>query len=432
MSFKTSAEIDNNIYDELGKELRVEISDVSTNKPLNTIQTDNHGRTKINTIFGEGLNAGVNWEFNANFAYQGDTRKLQASTLNGGNIIVANSLLVVSSGTNSNGYAYASSKRALRYRAGQEGIAGFTFMFPNRVVGNDRYVGLIDYDNGFSVGVRGLEFGIFYKKGGVLTFIPQSTFNIDKIDGTGESEFTINTEKLNICRITYAYFGIAPPTFEIYVFGKGFVPFHSMDFINNSTSPHITLPYIKFGAYNVNTTNTTNVSLYSASLAVGVIGSNDRDISTRNFTYALPNTPDFSIAPVGGLQTVVVLHNKPTYGGVANKVENLLNLLSATVLGANKQVTLKRYHLATPPTGGTWTDVSPNSIFRYSLNTAINLTGAELTLPIELGTSDKFFETTKIVELDLRAQPNDYVAYVLETKATNGTFRFSIGWKELF
>ena len=169
--------------------------------------------------------------------------------------------------------------------------------------------------------------------------------------------------------------------------------------------------------------------MYSASLAVGVIGSNERDISTRNFVYP---SPTFSIIPIGGLQRVVVLYNKPTYGGVANKVESILNLITATVLGANKPVTLKRYKLATAPTGGTWTDQSVNSIFRYSTDTVISLTNAELTLSIELGTADRFFETTKIVELDLRSQPSDYIAYVLETTATSGTFRLSSGWKELF
>ena len=405
-------------------------------KIMKGTNTDLAGRARLNTMFGEGISAGINWEFNANFCYQGDTRKLQQVLVSGGTVSQDSARLKVSSGTNANGSARAHSLRALRYRPGQEAIAGFTFMFPNRIIGNKRYIGPIDDDNGFAFGVQDEEFGIFYNRGGVLTFIPQSDFNIDKIDGNGPSGFNINVDFLNIGRITYAYFGIAPPTFEVFVKGKGFIPVHEIDFINNSELTHLTIPYVQFSSYNINTGNTTNVDLFSGSIAVGIIGSNDRDISTRNFTREVPTVAisTGTISGIPNLQRLIVFQNKTTYGvvPVKNKIENLVNLITATTLGANKPVTLKRYRLAVAPTGGTWADQSINSIMRYSFNTAIDLTGAEVSLPIELGSNDKFFETDKIVQLDLRAQPGEYVAYVIETTSTAGDIKMSVGWKELF
>jgi len=420
-----SGEIFNNIFDELDKTIRVE---ASSDNPLYCVQSDKSKRVQSNTMFGEGIVSNINWDFNSSFCYQGDSRKLSATVLNGATISNEDSKLKLSSGTASNGSAIASSRRALRYRPAQEGIAGFTFQFPNRAVGNIRYIGLIDETNGFAFGIKDLEFGIFYKRGGVLTFIPQSTFNIDKIDGTGVSKFNINTNYLNIARITYGYFGIAPPTFEIFTIDKGFIPVHKMDFINNTTNLHITLPYIKFGAYNINTGNTTNLNLYSGSLAVGTIGDNNKNISTRDFTVSTGE-----LAITGGVQRVVVFQNKEYYGvtPVINKVESLVNLISAST-DTNRSVTLKRYRLATAPTGGTWTDVSADSIMRYSTDATISLVGAELSMPIELQKVGDVFETVKIEELNIIGRPNEYAVYVIETQATSGYFKLSVGWKELF
>jgi hypothetical protein len=298
-------------------------------------------------------------------------------------------------------------------------------MFPNPVENNKRYIGLIDELNGMAIGLNGTEFSIFKRRDGEFKqIIPQSQFNINKLDGSGDDRFVIDVTKLNVFRISYGYLGVAPITFEV-LSGSKWIPFHKIEFANVESQPHLNLPYLKFRAYNVNEGNTENVSVYSASIAVGTIGqTKDFDVSSRDFTVSVPTA-----SLTSGSTTIVVFHTKPTYSGVENRVESLLNLISAST-DMNKSVTVQRFRLINPPTGGTWTDVDPNSFMEYSLNTVPNYTGAELSMPFELQKVEGVFETTKIENLNLRMQPDSYTAYRVTTTGS-GTFNLSVGWKEL-
>ena len=75
---------------------------------------------------------------------------------------------VVSSGTNANGYARLSSRRVLRYRAGQGSLIRMTGRFSAGIVGNRQLIGVYNVTSGYQFGYVDDVFGILHTSTAVV------------------------------------------------------------------------------------------------------------------------------------------------------------------------------------------------------------------------------------------------------------------------
>ncbi len=383
------------------------------------------GESNFKSGFGEQIVGDVNMAFVSNFAYQSDTRKLQSILALGGTISNTNSMLVLGSGTNASGSSIGRSKRSLPYKAGQEAFCFFTATWDSPVVNNKRFIGLFDNLNGYAIGFNGLDFGILRRKDSVdLEFIKQEDFNQDKLDGTGESKFLIDTTKLNVFRISFIYLGAGSIKYWVLT-DTGWVNFHTIEYQNRNTTPHVSLPYLKIGIENVNSGNTTNVKVSSASVACGSIGGYNRIISSRIFTSKTTKTLTANINNV-----INLFHLKQNYGTtpVENRVESLLKYLTIATDGT-KNVTFERWKLATTPTGGTWSDISTNSMIEVNPTATVDLTDAELTFAVSLSKVDS--KTLDLLNQEIRSLPNDYICYIMTSTGASDV-ALTTSWEELF
>lgn len=389
------------------------------------LMQDQAGRNARNSVFGQLVIGEEITQFASLFSYPSDTRKLISTTANGGTVTQSNSMLNISTGTANNGMAYASSKRALQYVPGKEAFAKFTSIFTTGQIQSRQMIGLFDDLNGFAVGMEGNKLALFRKNNGAISeTILRGNFNRDNINGTGKSGFNIDPSKGNVWRISFGFLGFANIYFEILTHNIGWVLVHTIEYPNSQTTPHITLPYLKLGAMVENLGNVTNVVLKTASVEAGVVDGTGLLASTRDFTRGT----SISSYTSGTDKLIIVFHNKSTYGGVSNRMEALLNCVSAAVDGT-KNVSFGLYKLEAIPTGGTWTDQSTNSALEYNTTAIISLTGAENLLNFDLSKNGQFFEM--VDSLNLRLLPDEYAAFVFTTTGT-GDLNFSIRWKELF
>lgn len=388
--------------------------------------TDDAGRKSLNTVFGQQITATEISSFNALFAYPSDTRKL-ITTLNGtGTAGQDNYMLKIGTGTGIDGSSIASSKRALQYRPGHEGYCKFTSIFTQGKANSNQRFGLIDELNGFAIGFAGTDFAVFRKRNGVMEeVITQLNFNRDTLDGNGKSGFLIDPTKGNVYRISFGFLGFATITFEILAGAENsWIPFHVIDYPNKFIETHITIPYLKLRAEVENTGNDTDINIWSGSVEVGVVNGGGSETSTRDFAFPLDN---FAFT-AGTNQKIVVFHNKDTYGGISNRIETLLRLVTAAV-EANKSIIIKIDKLTQAPTGGTWNDISSNSVMEYSLDTVIDLTNKELMIPIAMSKTGNFFQLVE--SLNLRLLPGDYAAIIFSSTGV-GDLSLAIRWSELF
>ena len=104
-------------------------------------------------------------------------------------------------------------------------------------------------------------------------FIPQSSFNVDKLDGTGLSGMTLDTAKGNVFQIGFQYLGFGNARFAIEDPETGrLFDFHMINNANNRTFPVLKNPNVSILATSANIGGTTPKTLRTASMAGYVQG----------------------------------------------------------------------------------------------------------------------------------------------------------------
>jgi len=404
------------------------LDDYNKDGGLDTISKDVSGNSSFNGIFGSKLVASRRPYLSSSFFYPVRNNRIRDKSINLGSLSYDNNLFVVNSGASTSSSGYVETKDIIRYRAGRDAEAMFTAIFDNPVEGSNQHIGVFSENDGFYLGYNDNTFMVCHRKGGVDNTVLQSDFNIDKLDGTGESDFVLNKQNINIYRINYGYLGIAPAVFSIYAgYDKGWVPFHAIDLSNKQNVTHVDNPYLPLACKVSNTTNNTNVNVKIGSIYAGVFdgdSGNTPDSTSREESARVAGTTTET-----GETTVLTVHNKDLFQGKSNYIKSILLYLSATTDG-NKAVTLSVKKLATTPTGGTWTDVRTNeSILEYSEDATVDLTGAELLFPKEMSKVDSYDEF--VSDLNLSLYPDEYAVFTL-TSTQVTTYTLSIRESERF
>lgn len=389
---------------------------------FDSISSDVAGNKSFNGIFGSQLVAQRNPYLSTSFFYPVRSNRINDKSVNLGNLTYDNNLFVINSGASTSSIGYVETKDIIRYRAGRDAEAMFTTIFDTPIDGSSQHVGIFSENDGFYIGYNNTDFVVAHKKGGASFTVKQADFNLDTLDGNGNSDFVLNKQNINIYRINYGYLGIAPVIFSVYGgHEQGWVPFHVIDLSNKQSVTHIDNPYLPVAGKVANTTNNTNINVKIGSIYAGVFdggGGNSPDSTSREESLRIAGTTTET-----GETPVVTVHNKNLFNGKKNYIKSILLYLSATTDG-NKAVTLSVKKLTTTPTGGTWKDVGTDeSILEYSTDTTVDLTDAELLFPKEMGKVDSF--DSFVQNLNLSLYPDEYAVFTLNsTQVTTYTMSF--------
>lgn len=109
----------------------------------------------------------------------------------------------------------------------------------------------------------------------VLTFVSQSNFNVDTLDGSGPSGMTLDPSKLNVYQINFRWLGAGEMRYAIENQESGdMIFFHHEHYTNQNTIPHLDNPSFKIGyiAANVSAETSTDVHTYGASMLGAIEG----------------------------------------------------------------------------------------------------------------------------------------------------------------
>ncbi len=410
--------------DEIEQSFENALNHAVLNTTTSSLNKDYAGRNNRNSVFGQLVVGQELSTFSQIFSYPYDTRLVTTTAVNTATITQSDSLLVLQTGTNSTASALFRTKRSLQYVPGKEAYCKFTAIFTTPKVNSRQEIGLFDEVNGFSIGTTGTAFAVFQTRdSAVLNTITQANFNRDKLDGTGDSGFTIDLTKGNIFRIAFGYLGFAPIYFEVFTPQKGWIVFHVIEHPNSFTYTNCNLPYLKFSAKVSNSGNTSNIAMKTASVEAGIIdggGSVAERIFARSTSAAFSSTTG---------SRIVVYHNKTTFGGIANRIEVQLQWITGSVEGT-KPLTFQFYRLVSSPTGGTFSSHdTTNSAIEVSYDTTVNLTNAEQLFSVSLGKSDNF--CLDISDANIRILPDEYLVVVYKTTGA-GDLEYGTRWKELF
>lgn len=282
----------------------------------------------------------------------------------------------------------------------------------------------------FSAGTTGAAASIAVTKAGAAstdTFIPQATWNGDKLDGTGSSGITADWTKGNVFQIGIQYLGFGAITFRVEASANGnnptWVTVHVLNIPNTLTAPTFTNPSFPFTMAAYSAGSTTDVTVKCASFAGFIEG--DKMLQGNRFSYF----NQLTTVGATNLQALITVMNTRYYQGKANQC--VINLLS--VSGAIKHTSPVVYYLIR---GGTlagnpsFSALSSNScsVYDTAATTVTYTTGDQLLWTGHLGDTgeiDHHFGNGSFNAEELTLQPGEWVT--LAAKATTGTPSYVTG-----
>jgi hypothetical protein len=159
------------------------------------------------------------------------------------------------------------------------------------------------------------------------TWITQSNWNGDKLDGTGPSGVTLVPTNGNVYQINVQYLGFGSVEFKVEVTGNNnnpdFVTAHTIHFPNTQTSTSVSQPAFPFTMAAYSAGSTTNVYVHSASFAGFNAG--EKLLNGPRLTY-VAETSGFVGSSASTYYPLFTIRNDYVYGGRAN--QSVVNLLS--------------------------------------------------------------------------------------------------------
>jgi hypothetical protein len=272
----------------------------------------------------------------------------QAGLVNGtGAAVDTNSgRLRLQSGTASAGYCYLSTRRPIRYRAGQGNVLRFTPTFESGIANNVRIMGMgtqvnnAPYD-GYFVGYNGTTFSIFHyiagstaSPGGITA---QGSWNGDTLDGNGASGVNLDFTKGTPWMIKYPFLGHGDISFWAQNPTTGdWILAHTIRYANSSSSIQLSNPTINFMAFNINSGNTTNKAMYCGSVGVFISG-------IRSYIGNPKWAADNSKSGITTETNILTIKNCNSFNGGVNR--GLIRLQSMSVASTSNTQTLATFRL---------------------------------------------------------------------------------------
>lgn len=384
------------------------------------------------------------------------------------------SMIKLSTGTNTNSMAKLQSNLPIRYNPGQGAFCRFSAIFDPGIIGSTQYIGVGDESNGLFFGYKDTQFGILRRTGGApevrkltltekadqnqniniildgetktvsLTaanditetaneiaaadysqtgsgwtahvsgntvlfiawdassrngsyslvatenpadqrpegsftqtisgkspkeyFVSQSNWNIDKYDGTGKSGITLDPTKGNVYQIRWQWLGFGAIAFFVENPTTGILErVHIEQYPNKSLTTNIGDPNMPLHLSVKNSTNTTNVSLRSGSIA-GFVDGKDVPFGIRAGANGYKDVRSTEVP-------ILTIKNSPLQN---EKINNARARVSYIFFGSNHSEPIKMsFYTNATLKGASFNSVAPFSFMEYD-NSATDCSGGTL------------------------------------------------------
>lgn len=388
---------------------------------IQSVNVDTAHRNSVNSVFGDTITGIRKPSISGQFQYGLRADDAVVDLVGTGTTSFSNAMLLLNTGTDSDGHMGIQGADYIRYLPGNEAYAIFTCVFASPVADSIQRIGIFDYDggngNGFFIGFQDEQFGVTRRRSGVDSFTP-----VDINDVFPSNYETFDPTKGNVYKISFGY--LSTIHFEILLPHGGFVEFASIDYPNSSTETSIANTNIPVRAEMTNNGNTTDLEMKIGSVTAGIVDGGGADPIARIFTFAITTTTLVAAT----ITPLITFRNKNSYFGITNKISTQLKLISAATEG-NKPVKLGIRKNPDEVTPGNWTDVSVDSVMEYSTDVVNDLATGGDSLLWNMAKADSFFEDVENLEVKLR--PEQWATIYAISPAANDV-DLSIRWKELF
>jgi hypothetical protein len=256
------------------------------------------------------------------------------------------------------------------------------------------------------------------------SFIDQSDWNVDPMNGNGPSGYTFNPQKYNVYQISQAYLGAGCIHYDVMLPNTGkFHTVHRIEYPGTSTMPNSSQPSYKIGWFAASLGSSTNVTINGVSAMGAVDGkrvvlrssdgqSNEKTSVGTSLTNIISIRVRDEFKSVTNLQSVIPVTVTAAIAGTKNGV---IQIIKNGVLGGT--------------TNWTYHDENGDSIEYDTAGTTVTLdSGSSQVLDLQLAKETSILVDMEKYGIDLVRGDILTVA----AKATSGTITAaaSITWIE--
>jgi hypothetical protein len=379
----------------------------------------------LNSAFGEALVAHLDDKIHVQFAYIIHAEQASTAVVSTGTATNGTGEVTIGTGTGAAGAATLRTIRTLRYLTGKGGDVRFAGRFTTGVADSRQEAGYGDDDDGFFFGYSGATFGVWRRKGAVDTFVAQTAWNVDKMDGTGPSGQTLDPTKSCVYKITFQWLGAGAIQFYVEAAGgSSFTLVHTMFYAGLYTTTSVSNPTLPIRLKVINTGNTTNLTMSFASLA-GFLQGVDRD-------FGLARSTDQAATSITTEVAVMTLRNRATFNSVTNRVPMQITGFGAGVYD-NQASTLAMVRLKKNVTlGGTpsYADINTSISVAEKDVAGTTVTGGIRKASIPFSPNDSHYMV--LTDNDIWVFPGETITISVESTGTLNNIWIGLDWKELF
>jgi hypothetical protein len=255
--------------------------------------------------------------------------------------------------------------KVFSYQPGKSLLVMSTFVMNTAKAGLRQRVGYYGANNGIYLEQNGTSAPAFVERNfvtGVVTetSVPQSSWNVDPLNGTGKSGFTLDLTKAQILWMDIEWLGLGTVRLGFVINGK-FVHCHSFHHANLITSTYITTASLPL-RYEIKNTAATASSSTMKQVCSTVISEGGYELRGLQQAIGTSITAPYSMATAGTFYPVVSLRLK------AAALDAIVILSALSVMPAAGTANYVWQLVASATTsGGSWVSAGTDSAVEYNL-----------------------------------------------------------------
>ncbi|KKL89910.1 hypothetical protein LCGC14_1909960 [marine sediment metagenome] len=258
------------------------------------------------------------------------------------------------------------------------------------------------------------------------TWVAQTAWNVDKMDGSGPSGMTLDQTKGNVYEIQFQWLGFGAISFFIEDPTSGnFQLVHQIQYANANTTPSVQNPTLHLHIRVDNGSTTSAIVIKTSSGAIFTEGIDDK----LGIDFGASNTKALSDA---NETVILVIKNKTVYQSLENRVDILPLLLTLSAIGAGNA----KFHIFrvrfNPILGGTpsFSDVDASNSVIATDTASTTVSGGSLLASFVLGKTASL--GVDLTSLAKELQPGSLLAITAQIAGGTTDVDVALVWRELF
>jgi hypothetical protein len=278
-------------------------------------------------------------------------------------------LIELSVTTTSGSKVYRETTKVFPYLPGKSLLVMTTFVMSSAKANLRQRLGYYGDDNGMFLELDGAGGTVlsFVERSHVSgstvdTKVNQSSWNYDKMDGTGPSKMTLDITKAQILWMDIEWLGLGTVRMGFVIDGK-FILCHQFHHANSITSTYITTASLPL-RYEIENTGTTSGSSILKQICSTVISEGGYELHGLQQAISIPITAARTTSTAGTYYPIISIRLKAS----PNFLDAIVILTALSLLGTGNGVNYNWKVIATgTTTAGTWVSAGADSAVEYNL-----------------------------------------------------------------